>query len=538
MKFSDFGESRRIPGLPEMRERNFLNFSSGYWALDSKDDVPETASPFFIDFEVSRDDKLIRAPGTEQIEALSEVPDRMFIHGSLDYTAELLFIAPPFLGVKDESTTVFTDLGLKGAWFAGTNFGGTYIFTDGWNVYARQPESVSITEIPEAPIARTYATFAGRVVAGYALIDGQNESVGQVWSAANSNYLDWTGIGSGFELLISNDLVGEKIVKNLPMGLNLMAVMMRNSIWIGRPTGLRDRPIDFLPRVEGLGAVNDRVCQATPVGVFFLSDSGVYSFDGNSTQPVSLQIDPDILPLNYSQIERYHATYDPTRQRYTLYTPTDTWVYDIKYQRWYRRSLTADDAVVFPRQADFIAWGELIGDWGDQADFRWMDYAGVTEGSSDVLMLKGSRLDIEDDASEQYFGVDFDPIYRFALRREPLTNWLVSTKWLFIDYEANAASSFDIYLPDLDGVYIESLTDQMFGIATSIRLKQLTMQHTGRGMGMELHLRSGKPRISAVQLQGHERGPRLYGLQDTAIFEENEVMLVFDMPFYDSGEIL
>src|SRR5690606_18505289 len=122
------------------------------------------------------------------------------------------------------------------------------------------------------------------------------------------------------------------------------------------------------------GTVNEETCAVTRFGVIFLSDSGVYLFDGNNAILISKQINQELLPLNLDEVDSYTAFYDPFSKRYFLFTPTGTWIYDLDYTRWYRRSMIAKAAGVLAEQFDKITWGELTGTWADQ-DNVWAEYS-------------------------------------------------------------------------------------------------------------------------------------------------------------------
>jgi hypothetical protein len=212
------------------------------------------------------------------------------------------------------------------------------------------------------------------------LIDGTFEPHGIAWSAANSDYRDWTRLGSGYELLINTLATGDQIKDLVPMGLDAMAVMLRNSIWLITRTGQVTRPGDARVREPKTGAVNGRVSVATRHGVIYLSDSGVYSFDGNRSTIISDQINGDLLPLDYDNLDHYHASYNPMTDQYILHEPTggSIWVYDMHHQRWTKRAGSQQDSALWLEQIAHITWNDAVGTWNTSA-LSWYDFLGTSD---------------------------------------------------------------------------------------------------------------------------------------------------------------
>lgn len=491
--FGDIGRFNQIQALPERKIITFRDFRRGYTPSEQRQMVELNASPNTHDMVIRLDNRLESAPGTSPVESYGQTitfpesgydyaeamapflaqPKRIALHPTLNETVDLVLYTPPGIGFRNEQFTSWYNLEMADRdEFAYTTFGGTFLFTDGLKVWERETSGRDPLLMDEMPIARDYVSFGGRVFAFSTLIDGGYEPLGVRWSAASSNYRDWTGLGSGFELLINDVSVGDKIMTAIPMSLDFMAVFLRQSIWVGKFTGLVDNPAEFSVRVSGVGTVNRRTAKLSRFGVFFLSDSGVYLFDGNTATHISKDLDAELIPIDYTQLNAYHATYDPMGKRYILFTPTTCYIYEVEYQRWLKRIFSVLDALMYPTQIDATRWFELVGDWNNQSSFVWLDYAGTNIGELNLLMLGdqipssaylGSddyapvrTLAREDRASRSYFGVPFRPYWETKLVDEQDAQDLITIKKQLIEYEGYGP--IKLYMPNEDNQYEEVIT--------------------------------------------------------------------------------
>lgn len=482
--------------LPERKIVSIRDFRRGYIPSEQRQMVPAEASPRTHDFEVRTDNRLQRAPGTlAQLSFGTRQPYRMFLHPTLNSLVDLGLVAPPEIGFRNTAGVVqWTNIGMadRPGEFAYTVFGGTLIFTDGINVWYRETSGSPVEPLPEAPMARSYASFAARVMAGGAIIDGQFEPLGVRWSAANSNFTDWDGIGSGFELLVNDTSVGDRIVSLLPMNLDTMAVVMRQSIWIGRFTGQALRPVDFSVRVPGVGAVNSRVSVVTHFGVVFLNDFGVYLFDGNTVELLSESIHPRLLPLDYDNIEMYHATYDPVKKRYILFTPSEYWQFELEHNRWFRRRFTTMDSLMFPMQIDGVRWFEAVGQWLEQGELIWLDFAGKNLGELRLWMLADEEFDYvgveraigeESYRSGAYFGECMHPYWESKLFDEQDASKLVTSMKQLIEFQGQGRIC--VLLPNEDNQY-EQVAEVEFEERDYPSLAVLNAEKVGKGTGIAI----------------------------------------------------
>lgn len=508
--------------VPAMQWLTFADFSGGY-VSGTKDAIPKNASGNSLDIEVDRKGRLVRVPGTSELELIAgRTLSQVALHASLSQGSELLFFDPPFIGVRSSGATAWQDVGLPASTehFTWANFGSTLIFGNGrLGTYARQPRSNAIVLLDGAPAASTYASFAGRVYAGRAIIDGNREDLGLHWSASNSDYTDWKSLGSGFELLIDDMSVGDRIVALRAMNLDFMMIGCRRSIWIAKRTGLSSRPADFQPRVPGLGFVNEQTVRVTRFGVLGLSDLGVALFDGNQASIVSEQINAELLPLDMSQLDRYSGAYNPDMAHYYLFTPTGTWTFDLERQRWAKRSLIARTGVTFAGQVAGKRWQDLTGTWGEQVG-TWEDYGARETNDSQFFLINsaagGTSVSVEDLASSSNFGTPMLPRWELPLADGKYLNQLLTTQRVALRYEGQG--HINLWLPDIDGVMQLRGTARNLVNSSFPRTKTLFGITTGLGASAMLEFVDGSLKLSKIALAVLERGPRI----ENVTFEPRE----------------
>lgn len=510
--------------VPAMQWIAYPDFSGGYISAAATDTIPKNATGNSLDVEVDRRGRLVVVPGTTEVELLAgRTLTQVALHASLSEGSELLFFDPPFLGVRTSGATAWQDVGLPVSPepFSWANFGSTLIFGNGRvGTYARQPHSNAIQLLAKAPAASTYASFAGRVFAGRAIIDGNREDLGVVWSASNSDFTDWEGFGAGFELLIDSMTDGaDRIVALRPMGLDFMMIGCRRSIWIATRTGLSSRPADFKSRVSGLGFVNEETVRVTRFGVLGLTDVGVALFDGNQAAIVSEAINSELLPLDMSQLDRYAGVYNPDMAQYYLFTPTLTWVYDLERRRWIKRSLQARAAVAFAAQVSGKRWQDLTGTWGEQVG-AWEDLGPAETDDSQFFLLNpagaDTNLSVEDVASSSNFGVPMLPRWEFPVADGRYLNQLLTVQRVVLRYEGQG--EVNLWLPDIDGVMQLRSSNYPLALASGVRTKALFGMATGLGASAMIEFPVGKPKLVRLDLGVLERGPRI----ENTVFEARE----------------
>jgi hypothetical protein len=332
--------------VQDFQDALYTSFGSGIINTDSAENIPQDAAISAVDMEVGRDNKLLRSPGLSLVEnATPHLLRYIFEQASLDFATEIVVVDPPYFGFKGGTTFTWVNAGIAATGPAGwgaANVAGVLLFSNGVDKsYSRQPNAVVVVDQSAQVIARTFGVAFGRTFAGYFTKTGVPQSLGFQWNAANGLYNDWSGIGSGAELMLADVGESDEIVIFLPVGLDALAMMMRKSLWVGYPTGDFLRPADPRLRVASLGCVAKDTAKVTPYGVAFLSDEGVGLFSLTDVQIISDQINAELLPLDYNQLSRYTAAYSPVLQRYILCTPLGVWIYEFPTQSRGLNSLVA-----------------------------------------------------------------------------------------------------------------------------------------------------------------------------------------------------
>lgn len=450
---AEWGRGRYLQQLPQSSEMVVASFAGGVDLREPAQDTPVNCASDARDMEITSRDRLRPAPGTTLVEAFEDHdPTQVILHASLDYRSELVLLDPPYVGVKSHSETVWTDADLpSGRLYGYTNFGGTLVLSNGREgLWYREPGG-SVSLIDEAPSGYTLANFAGRIFVGGATVGGTREPLGVAWSGATSSVDDWSGEGAGYELLIDDLSLSNYIVSLRTMGLDFLAVLLRQSIWIGTRTGLTNRPADFQSRVLGIGCVSDKTAVVTRFGVVFLADTGVYVFDGNQVALLSAEINDALLPLG--DIDLYAGRYNPKNECYYLFTPDGTWLLDLGQldpgrldftrRRWLPvRSGVALDAALFATQFAALSWGQLVGSWAAQTG-SWEDYSPRELDDARLLLLgeqDGVMCLVEEDYdSRESFGVALDPYWTTQWLVAPEASRLVLVQGIDLMYKASYA---------------------------------------------------------------------------------------------------
>jgi hypothetical protein len=533
-KFGQFGKGQFIRELPQDSYATFNDFRGGYHAEGGRELVPPNASSDMIDFLVTQGNRLARIPGTAAVETLfTHIPFQMIQQVSLSNAAELIMFDPPYIGIKTSGATDWN----SGPYIASTNvfvyaqYGETLIFSNrAGPVFAKEPGAAPVST-PTIPQARSYFVFAERLYAAGSVIDGTDEPMGMSWSAANAEPRDFDSEGAGSELLLADAATGDEVVAGRIMNLDLCAVICKSSIWIGRRTGNTFEPAAFEPRVIGNGGLTDRLVCSTPMGVMYLSDTGVRVFDGNQSTLISAQINNDLLPLDQTNLAQWRMFYDFPKNRTLLMTPSGTWIFDLEYQRWFKSSRVASDAAYFGTQIGGTTWAQLqtLGQaWSALATTPWLDLSSRPFGDSSLHFLKyfgnlDSELAVEDPTSTDQFGTPMIPHYTFRHEDGKQLNSLVSVRAILVEYKG-AATAFRFFLPDIDGNLVSAIVQDVPASA-NLRDAYIPLIWTGRGAGLKMQVDSGIPEITKVQLILDERSPKI----DDTPFVPREYRTDFDI---------
>jgi hypothetical protein len=300
-------------------------------------------------------------------------------------------------------------------------------------------------------------------------------------------------------LLLDDTSQNDRIVALRALGFDLMVIVLRKAIWIGRPTNDPFAPVSFEPRIYGVGAVTEPTVRTVLGGVMFLSDAGVKLFDGSTVTHMSSEIDQDILPLAFDSIHDYSAVYNPQDQVYSLFTPNGTFDYEFIYQRWMPRSLVVDRAVAIHNPLSFN-FEEGTGGWGMNWGSFWGDAPPAGPGASSDAMIyqKGSDLGSPDPSITTYFGVEQTPVWSSPESEVQQMDDVVSVNRIDLHY--TGVGEVAIETPDEEGDY-EAYGSAVLDSDSADRVAKVYAIRSGLGAGVRLRISSGFPQIARIGVE-------------------------------------
>lgn len=502
------------PGLPGQADpvHQVPSFAGGFDDRLAVENTAQGSSNNMQDVEVSLNDRLIVAPGVEQLEVLAHTPTQTLIHPYGRYASALLQIAAPYLGIRETSTdpTQWFNVGLTSAPYGWTDFAGVLLLSNGTGgMYKREPLATALELVPGAPAAIGLTTFAGRVVLGGTTVSGDFDFMAIGWSGATSDYADWDPAnGAGAEVMIGSMKRADRFQAFAPLGFDLLGIINRRSIWIARRTGETFEPLDLQPRLEDTGTTHAATVITTEFGALFLSDDGVKLFDGNNAVMMSEQINSQLGLINESL--PYSASFDPRRKRYYLHTPNGTWVLDLNKRRWYKWTNTFTASVWWPDQGTSgPTWDESTGTWDSDTGAWWQ--LEPQESNGTIYFVKDALLGVEEASTRTVFGVPLDPAWfdrqDIGERQDQMMTHLVA----FLTYESATDATIEIWLPDPDGNYeiVTTATLLLTGstsIGRRVAIPVGVPVHSGRGVGLGLRITAGFPHIRRGSVQYQPAG--------------------------------
>lgn len=489
---------------PSTKDAITFSFEGGLNLADAPEDLDPSQAQDVLGIELKRDGSIARAGGPQLVQTVSGRSfNRLFKQGGIDFAAELVAIDAPYVGVKASGDMEFTDMGIAAdageGWF-GISVLGKLLFSNGVDAsYLRETGGSTVVDMTDQVIARCFAQIFGRVFAGGVTpLDGEYQALGIVWSSVLDPVGNWTGPGSGNELLLSDTSGTDKIIGLRSVGFDVLGVCNRFSLWGGYPTGDAFRPADFRPRVMSVGAVSDATICSTPMGIIMLTDDGVGVYDITNFQLLSGPINPALLPLDYAQLDRYQAVYDAQNGRYLLQTPSDLWVYDLPRLgtpgRWTRWASAGRQLVFFADQSGISTWDRQVTTW-DNDPRTW-----------------NSAVQRQSDAPEELFVGTDDELFQFVPDIAAESRWRTPmqvpdeitrqaiTQGYEIEYQSLETSTIELRLLNSQGEAGGGTLTKTLP-ASSGRKKRVKMWgiNTGQNVSVELRITSGQVRVYRIR---------------------------------------
>lgn len=494
----------------------YKSFADGIDMSDAPEDVRQASAVLAVDMEVVND-RLVRSPGIIQ---LSDESPRSLLHifqqASIDFNVELVAIDPPWLGYKGSGAWNWVNLGLAATlepgWGA-INYLGDLLFSNGVNAsYSRAPAAAVVTNQTANIIARTFAQQFGRMFAGYYVVGGAGQGLGVKWNDTTGLIGGWGGAGAGAQLLLSDD-TADHVVAIRALGFDLLAILCRNSLWAGYPTGRANRPADFRHRFGGVGCVSERTARVTYGGVTFLSDHGVVHYTVNDAPVISEKINADLLPLDLTSPSLYSGAYIPVRRRYMLTTPGGIFIYEFPIPeiarpgRWFKRAALVDNVVAFTNQAALVTWDSLVGSW-DSLVGSWDLLSGGPSPANPFFTL-GGLFGTEDPSVNTAFGQAMNPRWRTPQNlQEQVTDQITTVGWE-IAYASVDAASIRLITPDKDSNFVKQSVKALPATGSLVRKRMMWANppHTGMGLQQQIEVVSGHPEILRIRQLFIPAGP-------------------------------
>lgn len=498
----NFGAGQQVKALPQHQLTRMDDFRLGLNMADDPEGIPKQSMAVAIDLEINSQGRMLRAPGTTLLGTYGttyEPKQILSATTTLNTQKAILFDRVGNVGHKHGNTeTVWQSLGLGplywGYRFTGVSFGDQFIFSNGLLVWSFDFSGNLFSE-PTIPPFKSAAVIEGRLYIAYGTTIR--------WSGVSGNFIykDFSSITSGGEDLISNESTQTDIIALRAMHNDYLAVLSRNSIWVGVSTGNPTRPLDFQEKIKGTGCVAEATAVVIELGVAYLAVDGVRVFDGNTSQVMSLTINKELLPLNLKQsgddgIKQYVASYNPDAKCYYLHKGDCTYVFYINFVRWFKRSLVCYGGI------------QLYNALSDSTTpFIFLGLSGLN-----------TNLEYEDYASLKYFGSAFLPTYEGPTSIDPDSKVLKMVDEIRITY--SGYGNIQIYLQNQERVYEAASPVVSLTLSTDLREEVITFTHTGELLGLKFVILNGKLEIAALEMAWIPLGPNLSGQIRTCHFEQ------------------
>lgn len=368
------------------------------------------------------------------------------------------------------------------------------------------PAAGTMAAVGAAPAGILHlTTFAGRVIA--TLVDKIQ------WSVKN-DYSDWTGLGSGFESLLSTPGgVVDTIYGVYPIADESALVVRSGSIWQVVTTGQFDAPFRFSRYYGGVGSKARSGIAAVPRGVMFPSqDNSVVIVQLDGIQDVGREIyeNLDGTRVDFSSA---FSIYNSLRQEYVMAVDEDAdgtldavYKFSLLEKGWTRekyafniRSLGYTKYQMSATVDSLVGTVDSLTDPVDSLGFQQagVGFFVVSSAASKYIMLQDPLSTLESDDSGVAVSVDlsltsgllnYDGIGFRALMNEIAAAFVVGeTQTLIIEYSSDSGTTWNNY--------------SSLSVSPKVTPQQVKFTKTVDAPLLQFRLRSttlGKLRVSSI----------------------------------------
>lgn len=473
------------------------SFTGGLNTSDSPEDVELNQAIYAIDMDVDRSDSLVPAPGFLTFyQGINTGAPYAFQQAGLDGSAELVLING-LAGGPGSNSWQYVHGGVLHGPYTGLNntlhwtalsVAGTLLISDGSSqTVTRALGATTLTDITATQIiaATGFALQFGRVFGvGVTPLAGSYQALGISWNGSSGDPADWTGLGSGSQLLIGAEQEADFCLAAAPLGFDLLIIVNRRSVWAGYPTGQANNPADLRPLAFGVGTPFKNTVAATPRGVIFLSDEGVMLATQSGIECISQEINATLLPLNLAtgQVEPYVAMFSPYRNRYVLKTPTGIFIYTMPVLAT-EYSTGSSSAGRWTQRSALVDWV-----------VEWTDTTLLGQAASTLWALKNSfpntLVGIEafaGNATPSYFGTAYTPTWRTPSPLKGVISEQYTTVGFELEYFSTQQVTIKLQLANSAGQPVGSSTTKVLpstgGLLSRVKIYNLTA-----GLGTSLQI--------------------------------------------------
>ena len=221
-----------------------------------------------------------------------------------------------FDGTWDDITGGLTITAGNDNKFHWVNFGDNMYGTNGvdvpikWTGSGNAATWTTVTDLTKAKYTETWQNY---LFLAHVVIDSVTHSTRLYWSCINEpetwSTLDFNEIGF-------KD--GDEITGIKALGDRLV-IFKQHSIWLAFFTGSSDIPFVFQKSQSDVGTVSSHSIQKVNNGLIFLSDDGLYFFDGNNSTKLSDKLNNTFSTvIKKSRMMQTVSGYQQTKNRYWL----------------------------------------------------------------------------------------------------------------------------------------------------------------------------------------------------------------------------